>query len=73
MRILTDEDFVQAQIQYMKEHNLSHFPLTGEARDDCNRKAQAALTLKEVGEWLDRRTRFYQSDIEAFLRGEMPE
>ena len=30
----------------MKENNLSHFPLRGEARDDCNRKAQLAKDLK---------------------------
>jgi len=39
-RLVTDEEFVDAQMKYMKENNLSFFPLKGEARDDCNRKAQ---------------------------------
>ncbi len=60
MRILTAEEFVEAQLAYMRANNLIHFPLAGETRDECNRKAQAALTqketLKKVGEWLEKKS-----------------
>ena len=44
--VMNSELFVEKQEAYMKEHKLQHFPLNGEARDDCNRQAQAELSFK---------------------------
>ena len=37
---LGDEEMTQAEIAYVKKHNLSYFPVRGKYRDDCI--AQAA-------------------------------
>jgi hypothetical protein len=48
-RILTDQEFVEAQMQFIDKyrsetgHRLS-FPLGGELREQCNREAQDAKT-----------------------------
>ena len=44
--MLTDEEFADAQMDYIKKHQQEagvtwYFPLAGELRDDCNRKSQA--------------------------------
>ena len=45
-RLLTDnEEFVDYEVEYCELHHL-HFPLSGEARDICNREAQLAKDLK---------------------------
>lgn len=56
-RLLTDEEFCNAQIQYIEQIRLEtgavcHFPLHGELRDDCNRRVQdkktSRLVFKEI-------------------------
>jgi len=50
--LLSDEEFAVAQMDYIKKHKEEtgidwHFPLQGELRDDCNRKAQLAKVMNK--------------------------
>jgi len=45
--LLTDEEIATAQMEYCKPNNL-HFPLWGQARDDCLIKAQAKKLVEAL-------------------------
>lgn len=46
--LLTEAEKVTAQVEYCKLNNLHHFPLQGEARDDCLIKAEAKKLVERI-------------------------
>ncbi len=64
MRILTTEEFVEAQLAYVKANNLIHFPLAGETRDEAaNSSIADALLASYIREPVMAEPIPYESDM----------
>ena len=48
LKPLGDEEMTQAEIAYVKKHNLSYFPVRGKYRDDCIAQASHQNVIDQI-------------------------